>query len=537
MLSAGLRLVLAVAAPLVGAATVHELRRHRRLTLLIAVVAVSACGALTATVVSGVSGGGSVERSFGSALPGVDFTARADPASVAVILVACLAALLAAPRHRQEGERLAGLLLCLAGTTAVAAAGNLVLVAGGVELIAAGTLLLRGRRGPGSRSTAVLAGLLGAAGLALLTAAAELVSTAGSSDLAFVPPGAIGGALAIPWALGGAALLLSPALPGEGGSPARDWAAVGALPAGFLVLLRLQESAGGQLPGNAAVTLAIMGAAVACLAAYTARRAVTLAAAGRAGVAILTGVLVSLFGGPLATGGTVLAELFLAIEVALLAAPSWNRRPSGWSAASTALMALPGGAAFAVVAVGLGTVAHRGVAAFPQLLVLSGVLAAAAVAAARALAVPLRRWRPVVPGAVLAAAAGFGGGLFPGLAVRYVAAPLGGGAAAIDLDAGALGVPGGGLAGGYFAVAAALVLTAAAAAIVVAGEEPIAEASPQARPLRTPPLRALLRLRRRSAPAARATARALRGLDRWLEAQPQVPLFVGAAALAVLVFR
>jgi hypothetical protein len=537
MLSAGLRLVLAVAAPLVGAAAVHELPRHRRTGLLIALASICVCAALTATVISGVSGGGSVERSFGTAIPGVDLTARADQASVATMLVTCVAALLAVPRHRHDGERLAGLLLCLAGTAAVATAGNLVLVAGGVEVIAVGTLLLRGQHGPGSRSTAVLAGLLGAAGLALVAAAAQLVSAAGSSDLALVPPGAIGGALAIPWALGGAALLLSPALPGEGPSPARDFAAVGALPAGFLVLLRLQESAGGQLPGNAAVTLAIMGAAVAAVAAYTARRAVTLAAAGRSAVAVLAGILVSFFGGPLATGGTVLAGLFLAIELALLAAPSWGRRPSRWSAASIALIALPGGAAFAVVGVGLATVAHRGVAAFPQLTVLSAVVAAAAIAASRALVVPPRPWRPMVPGAMLAVAGGLVGGLLPGLAVRYVAAPLAGGAAAIDLDGGALGVPGGGFAGGYFAVAAAIALTAAAAAIVVAGEDPIAEAAPQARPASPPPLRLLLGLRRRSRPAVRTTATALGGLDRWLEYQPQVPLFVSGAALAVLLFH
>jgi len=68
MLSAGLRLVLAVAAPLVGAAVVHELRRHRRLTLLITLASIGACAALTATVVTGVSGGGSLERSFGGAI-------------------------------------------------------------------------------------------------------------------------------------------------------------------------------------------------------------------------------------------------------------------------------------------------------------------------------------------------------------------------------------------------------------------------------------------------------------------------------------
>ncbi|HWF58602.1 MAG TPA: hypothetical protein VG520_09635 [Candidatus Dormibacteraeota bacterium] len=537
MLSAGLRLVLAVAAPLAAAAAVHELRRRRRLVALIAVLSICACAALTVTVVSGVSGGASVERSFGSAIPGVDLTARADQASVAIILVACVAALLAVPRHRHDGERLAGLLLCLAGAVTVATAGNLVLVAAGVEVIAAGTLLLRGQRGPGSRSSAILAGLLCGAGLALVAAATQLVSAAGSSDLAAVPPGAIGGALAIPWALGGAALLLSPALPGEGGSPARDFAAVGALPAGFLVLLRLQESAGGQLPGNAAVTLAIVGAAVAAVAAYTARRAVTMASAGRSGIAILAGVLVSLFGGPLSTGGTALAGLFLAVELALLAAPSWGRRPSRWSAASMALIALPGGAAFAVVAVGLATAAHRGAAAFPQLLVLSGVVAVGATAAARAVAIPPRPWRPALPGALVAVAAGLGGGLVPGLALRYVAAPLSGGATAVDIDGGALAVPGGGFAGGYFAVAAAVVLITAAAAIVVAGDDYIAEAAPAPHPVSVPPLRLLLRLRRRSRPAARGAATVARRLDHWLESQPQVPLFVVGAALAVLLFH
>ncbi len=399
MLSAGLRLVLAVAAPLLGAAVVHELRRRRRAATVAAVLAIATCAVLVLSIASGVSGGGSLERSFGSAIPGVDLTARADSASVAAILVACLAAMVAVPRHRHDGGRLAGLLLCLGGTATVVAAGNLVLVAGGVEVIAGGTLLLRGQRGPGSRSAAVLAGLLGAGGLALLAAATQLVTAAGSSDLAFVPQGAVGGALAVPWALGGAALLLSPALPGEGASPARDWASVGALPAGFLVLLRLQETAGGQLPGNATIALATVGVAVACLGAYTARRGVSLAAAGRSAVAVLTGVLVSLFGGPLATSGTLLAGLFLAIELALMAAPSWNRQPTAWSAATVALAALPGGAAFAVVAVGLGTVADRGVAAFPELLVLSAVVGAAAVAATRAVAAPRRGWRPVLPGA------------------------------------------------------------------------------------------------------------------------------------------
>ncbi|MBJ7595771.1 MAG: hypothetical protein JF886_13105, partial [Candidatus Dormibacteraeota bacterium] len=166
MLSAGLRLVLAVAAPLVGAALVHELRRRTHLAALSTVIAIAACAVLVLSVASAVSGGGSLERSFGAAIPGVDITARADSASVAAILVACLAAMLAVPRLRVDADRLAGLLLCLGGAAAVAAAGNLVLTVGGVEVIAAGALLLRGQRGPGSRSAALLAGLLATAGVA-----------------------------------------------------------------------------------------------------------------------------------------------------------------------------------------------------------------------------------------------------------------------------------------------------------------------------------------------------------------------------------
>ena len=102
VLSAGLRLVLAVAAPLVGARSRPRAsppwpcrggggRSWRS----------RCCAGLTLSVASGVAGGGSLERSFGAAIPGVDLTARADSAAIAVILIGCLAALLAIPRRRQ----------------------------------------------------------------------------------------------------------------------------------------------------------------------------------------------------------------------------------------------------------------------------------------------------------------------------------------------------------------------------------------------------------------------------------------------------
>ncbi|MEO9045435.1 MAG: hypothetical protein ABI352_10525 [Candidatus Dormibacter sp.] len=536
-MSGGLRLALVVAAPLLGAILAHELRGVRRAALIIATLSVVATAALVVSVISGVSGGGALEHSFGTAIPGVDLTTRADSASLATMLLACLAALLAIPRLRGHGDRLCGLLLCLAGTAAVACAGTLVLVAAGVEVIAAGTLLLRGRRGNGLRSVVLLAALLGASGLALVAAAAQLVAEAGSSDLASVPAGAIGGALAVPWALGGVGLLVSMALPGDPASPARDWAAVGALPAGFLVLLRLQQTAGGQPPAVAALALGAIGAVVAAAAAVSALRAGTLAPGARAAVAVLTGLLISLFGYSGTVSGTASAGLFLGLEIALLAAPSWSRRPTAWSAASTALLAMPGGATFAVVAVGLGPVAQRGVAAFPQLAVLTMVIAAAAIAGARALARAPLSWRPPVPGAVLAALAGLAGGLIPGFALHQVAAALAPGSAPADLDAGALQVVGAGFAGGYFAVAAAILLVAAAAATVVAAAESTAAIAPAVQPAGLPRLGLLLAARRRSLPPTRRLARGLHALDRWLEAQPQLPLLIGAAALAVLLFH
>lgn len=537
MLSGGVRLGLVVAAPALGALLVHELRGRRRLAVGITLAAVLACAALIASLISGLTGGGSVEHTFGTAIPGVDFTARADGPSVAIVLVACLAALLAVPRHRGHGERLAGLLLCLAGTTAVATGGNLVLVTGGVEVIAAGTLLLRGGGGGGARSAMVLAGFLGASGVALVAAAGQLVAGAGSSDLAFVPQGAVGGGLAVPWALGGIGLLLSPAVPGAAAAPRRDWAAVGALPAGFLVLLRLHQSAGGQLPGTAAVTLALVGAAVAGSAAVSALRARSLAAAARSSVAILIGILLSLFGRPLAADGAILAGLFLALELGLIAAPSWTRQPGRWAAASTAALALPGGAAFAVTVVGLGVVAQRGVSAFPQLTVLCAALAAATIAAARALAVPGRGWRPALPGAVIATAAGLAGGLLPGFALGQLVTPLAGGAASVDLDAGALQLPGAGFAGGYFMLAAAILLVATWCAMLIVADEPVLLATRRSSIVSMPALGQLLTIRRRTLPAFGRAVRALATVDHWLETQPRLPLFVGAAAVAVLLFH
>lgn len=534
-MSAGLRLVLAVAIPFAGAAICYELRARTRWALGAALVTVAACAALAASLLPAVTGG-AVESRLGGAIPGVDVTARADSASVAIILTGCVAAALAIPRQR-SGARLAGVLLCLAGLAFTAAAANLALLSGGVSVIAAGTFMVRGRHGPGSRSAALLAFVIAAAGLALMASAAQLVATAGTSDLSFIPATAIGNPSALPWAIAGALLVTSLAIPGEGASPARDWAAVGALPAGYLVLLRLQQATGGQSPGVTSAVLGACGVGLAALALVTGRRAATVAPVARAAVAVLGGVLVGLPALGLSATGTLWAGLFLFLEVSLLAAPAWDRRPTAWSAAAVAALALPGGGAFAVTVTAAGAVAHRGVSAFAFLVALAAAVTGAAVLGARAVAAPPAARHPRIPGTVLAVAAGVAGGLVPGLALRLAAAPLAGGAASVDVDPGAIGIAGGGAAAGYLAIAAGVLLVAVASALVVAGDTPLGVTVAAATPVSLPPVRPLLRARRRLQPAWRRFTATAAGLDGWLEAQPGVALVLGVTAVALLVIR
>jgi hypothetical protein len=56
-------------------------------------------------------------------------------------------------------------------------------------------------------------------------------------------------------------------------------------------------------------------------------------------------------------------------------------------------------------------------------------------------------------------------------------------------------------------------------------------------PAVVPRLALLIAARRRSLPVARRIGSGVHSLDRWLEAQPQLPLFIGAAALAIVLFH
>jgi hypothetical protein len=61
--------------------------------------------------------------------------------------------------------------------------------------------------------------------------------------------------------------------------------------------------------------------------------------------------------------------------------------------------------------------------------------------------------------------------------------------------------------------------------------------APVVQPAGMPRLGPLLAARRRSQRPARRLGTGLHTLDRWLEAQPQLPLLIAAAALAVLLFH
>lgn len=535
MLSGGIRLALLVAAPLLGALAVHELRAHMRAALLVACGAVAACAGLALSLAGGVDGGGSVDRTFGTALPGVDLTARADSASIAIILVSAIAAVLALPRARVDHERLSGLLLCLAGSAAVAVAGNLVLESAGVELTAAGVLLVGGRHGPGFRSKVLVTAVIAAAGLSLVAVAGQLVAQVGSSDLSAIPPQAVGGAVAVPWALAGAVLLLSPLILVSSASGTREWAAVAAVPTGYLVLLRLEQTGGGSLPGNAAVMVGVIGALTAVVGARAALRAAVVGDAAWAAVGVVTGLLVSTFGGSLSADGFAVAGLFLGVELALMASPSWTRVPSGWSAPVGALIVLPGSATAAAALVSLGSVVGRGPTAFLQVAVFAGALAAAAAGVARCLVAPPPGWRPAHAGALLAVVAGLAGGLVPGAALRLIAAPLAGGAQSIAFDAAALQHPGADWAGGYYAAALLVVLGAITSAMVLAGEGRPARPTPTVAPPTRLHLALLLRPRRRFRGLGRRAWVAVHAVDQWLDVQPQLALVAVTAAVALFV--
>jgi formate hydrogenlyase subunit 3/multisubunit Na+/H+ antiporter MnhD subunit len=493
-------------------------------------------------------GGGSVEATYGTPISGVTLLTRADRPGLTLAMAASAIALLLLIDGRRTPARAAALIVCTTGAVIAALAGNAVVLFGGLELANVGTLLLLAseRRRPGRGALAALI-VEHAAALGLLAAVVQLQGTTGTTDFTALPAGALAAGVAVPWAIAGAARLLAPLVMPLRGSlgEATVWTAVGALPAGAAVLLRLREAADGPLVDRAVLVLAAFGAAAVVAGVVAAAMwSAAPAFAGRALVVATAGFAIAVAGFP---GGLAAAALAAGLcQLVLLAGVSiaWERRPppGRWR--------VPGGAALVIAAglpLGFGTTAltfelgaavslGRAGAALLVVLAVGAVVAAAAGVRAAFVYVTTgtstaqRRPSPVaavaLTGSLIAAAV-------PGAVAGSLMAALGGAGGSAG-NAVAVGA-GGGWPGGYFLAALLLAVAGAWAVANLAGLKVAMNASLQ--PVSEPhwwlPLTPWRLVRN---PARRIDA-AAGAVDRWLVVQPQLPLVVIAALLAVLLIH
>jgi len=559
VLSLGNRPVLVLGLLLAGALVTFFLpppwRRSRR---LFAAAVLLLAGWAAVSMASPLSSG-PVVSSYGDAVSGVPLALRADLTGLVLAVMSLLAALLALfAGDRQPGEE-AALLVTAAGAALAAFAGNAVLLFGGAEIASLGGLLVTSAgRGRVSRGAGTAFAIQHIVALGLLVAAAELLAATGTSDPYAVPQSAVGFAVALPWGVAGAGRLLAVGWwPGAaGGRSTRSWLAIGAVPSGAAVLLRLHAATGGVGDPGLTVVLAVVGAGAALWGAVVAWRGQREARrAGRGLLAASAGTLVALAG--LRGGAGAFATGLVALELALLAAPAWSQpaRPgrAGRAVAAAALAGaggLPLGFGATAAALELGLVAASGTAYSALLLALGAatLMAAAAglVAARQALggvatappdgqpARPERASSPLRMDAVLALGLGAAAALLPGVVGSTVLGPLAGGEAPIVVDAGTLHGPGGSWPGGYLSLAFLFVLAGVVSAGLLAGRpfpRP-AHAGPGPRP--RPAWLAALGMRRAARPAFRMAGLGLSRTDSWLISQPGLAFTVIVAVIALV---
>jgi hypothetical protein len=502
--------------------------------------------------VAPLTASGPLLPAFGDVVPGIPLTLRADPTGLALVVIAVAAALLALGAHdRRPGEE-AAILITAVGAALAAPAANAVLLFAGVEIANLGGLLIaRAARGRVSRGALVAFGLQHAFGLGLLAAAVQLIVTTGTSDPYALPPAAIGLAVALPWGLAGASRLLAPGWwPGAaGGRSTRAWLAVGGVPCGGAILLRLVAGLDGADEPALTIMLCAVGAAAALAGAVAAWR--WQGDAGRAGRALLVaaaGPVVVLAGVPGGTGAFVAG--LVALELAVIAAPAWSGGPGtgrlARAMAATALAAaggLPIGFGTTALVLELGTVASVGRPYAPLLLALgaAALMAAGAglAAARRALgggAGEPRTGRPRLDAATGLVLGGLAA-LLPGVVVELLLLPLVGGAAPVAVDLASLTAPGAAWPGGYLSLALmALILAVGCAAALLGLAVPRPGHGGSGHFPRSVGLTPL-RLRRSAGPALRTIGRALAATDSWLVTQPGLLFAVAVALAAILLFK
>ena len=139
MLGGGLQLAL-IPAPLIVAAIVVFALSPRQATpaRLVAGAGIAATIALLAVEAAFLNGSGRIETSLGTPVAGIAYLLRLDLPGATLGLAASAAALLLLLERERQTREVSALLVCVAGTTLAALAGNVVMLAGGVEIAGVG---------------------------------------------------------------------------------------------------------------------------------------------------------------------------------------------------------------------------------------------------------------------------------------------------------------------------------------------------------------------------------------------------------------
>ena len=551
MLGSGLQLAL-IPAPLVAAAIVVFALSPRQAPAarIIAGIGIAATIALTAVETAFLNGTGGIETSLGTPVTGITYLLRLDLPGATVGLAAAAAGLLLLLDSDRQTRQASALLVCVAGTTLAALAGNMVMLAGGVEIAGVGTLLMtsaaRGRPGHGGL---VAIGIEHLASLGLVVAAVQLLSVAGTTDFAVIPSGAMVATVAGPWAVAGVMRLLAPALvPVRGSrSPTAAWATTSAIPCGAIVLLRLREVAAGPLPEPIAIGLAVTGGIAAVVAVGVALRHVGVpVVAGRALCITAAAPVIALTGIAGAGASTAIAAGICSLMLVTALTPAWEHIGRGRAGAAFSAFALgtagslPAGFGITALILELSAMVSIGRpgAALVAAIGVAGVLGAAAAVrvAARVIASrpELANGRRPSALALVAAVLSLGAALVPGTIATSLLTALGSGAVTEPIGVAAIRSDAGDWSGGYIVVAFAIVAAGVWAFATLAGWSlaPSRASQEGAVPERAPLLG--LAAARRVRPAAIRASAWLRQTDDWLMVQPQLVVVLGGAVLGIV---
>jgi hypothetical protein len=551
MLGGGLQLAL-IPAPLIAAAIVVFALTpgQARAARMVGGAGFAATIALLAIEAALLNGTGRIEASLGTPVAGISYLLRLDLPGATLGLVAAAAGLLLLLDRGRQTREVSALLVCVTGTMVAAFAGNVVMLVGGVEIAAVGTLLMTSaRRGRPGRGGLVAIGLEHLASLGLLVAAVQLLSSAGTTDFAVIPAGALGATVAGPWAAAGVIRLLSPAfVPARGTrTPTAAWATTGAIPCGAIVLLRLREAAAGPLPEGITIGLAAVGGAAAIVAVLVAlRRSRVPVVVGRALCVVAAAPVIALTGIAGASAGAAIAAGLCSLLLVTALTPAWEA--VGHGRGGTVLAAFSFGAAGALP-IGFGLTAlilelsatvslgRPGVALLAALGVAGLLGAVAAVqAAARILTsggrTPNPRGLSVL--ATVAAAVSLLAAVVPGRMATSVLAALNPGGLTEPIGAVAIRSDAGDWSGGYVMLAFVIVAAGVWAFATLAGWSLATPAAAPVSPVVDGGRAVGLGVARRLRPVAVRANSWLQKTDEWLVVQPQLVVVVLGAILAIV---